>query len=112
MNSAQSEVTDPVAEVEGRSRKLFGWQLKLVGLIAFFWSTFQLWYASPLPFVFRFGVLIDLPARAVHLAFALVLCFLVYSPIKKLKNSKFGAVDWLFSGLSGLCCIYIFFFEN
>lgn len=36
MNSAQSEVTDPVAEVEGRSRKLFGWQLKLVGLIAFF----------------------------------------------------------------------------
>ena len=110
MNPAQSEVTDPVAEVAGRSRKLSGWQLKLVGLIAFFWSTFQLWYASPLPFVFKFGVLIDLPARAVHLAFALVLCFLVYSPIKKLKNSKFGAVDWLFSGLSGLCCIYIFFF--
>ncbi len=110
MNTAQSEVTDRVAEVEGRSRKLFGWQLKLVGLIAFLWSVFQLWYASPLPFLFNFGVLIDLPARSVHLAFALVLCFFVYSPIKKLKNSKFGLIDWIFSGLSGLCCVYIFFF--
>ena len=80
MNTAQSEVTDRVAEVEGRSRKLFGWQLKLVGLIAFLWSVFQLWYASPLPFLFNFGVLIDLPARSVHLAFALVLCFFCVQP--------------------------------
>ena len=58
-----------VEETEGRARVLAGWQLKFVASIAFLWSLFQLWYASPLPFIFGFGVFIDVPARAIHLGF-------------------------------------------
>ena len=53
------EVDNIVDETEGRARILFGWQLKLVAVVAFLWSLFQLWYASPLPFILGFGVFID-----------------------------------------------------
>ena len=67
-------------------KNLKGWNLKLIALIAILWSLFQLWYASPLPFILDFGILIDVPARAVHLAFGLTLCFLVHSSNKSKKN--------------------------
>ena len=35
------------------------------------WSLFQLWYASPLPFLFGFGVFNNTEARSIHLAFAM-----------------------------------------
>ena len=47
-------------------RNLKGFNLKLVASIAICWTLFQLWYASPLPFIFNFGIFIDLPARAMH----------------------------------------------
>ena len=80
------EVDNIVEETEGRARTLFGWQLKLVACFAFIWSLFQLWYASPLPFMLGFGVFIDVPARALHLAFALLLVFLLV--FLKLSNTK------------------------
>ena len=64
---------------EGGSRRVLkSWNLKLVGLLAISWSLFQLWYASPLPFLLDFGKLIDVPARAVHLAFGMGLCLCSY----------------------------------
>ena len=64
---------------EGGSRRVLkSWNLKLVGLLAISWSLFQLWYASPLPFLLDFGKLIDVPARAIHLAFGMCLCFSGY----------------------------------
>ena len=76
MNIGTKEIDRKVDETEGRARVLTGWQLQLVALVAFIWSLFQLWYASPLPFIVGFGVLIDVPARAIHLGFALFLTFL------------------------------------
>ena len=40
-------------------KNLKSWNLKLIALIAICWSLFQLWYASPLPFILDFGILID-----------------------------------------------------
>ena len=59
---------DKIAEeTEGRARILSGLQLKFVASIAFLWSLFQLWYASPLPFIVGFGVFIDVPAKIIYL---------------------------------------------
>ena len=66
----------------GTKRNLQGWNLKLVAIVAISWSLFQLWYASPLPYILNFGKIIDVPARSLHLAFGLVLCFLVYPNLK------------------------------
>ena len=71
-----------VEETEGRARILAGCQLKFVASIAFLWSLFQLWYASPIPFIVGFGVFIDVPARAIHLGFGLF-SFFSFSFIKK-----------------------------
>ncbi len=59
----------------------------LIALTALAWSLFQLWFASPLPFMLGFGVLNDTEARSIHLAFALFLTFMAYpaarSPFQK-----------------------------
>ena len=77
------KIDKKIEETEGRARILEGWQLKSVAIVAFIWSLFQLWYASPLPFILGFGVFIDVPARAIHLGFGLFLAFLSFPFLKK-----------------------------
>src|SRR5690606_41978955 len=55
--------------------------------LALLWSLFQLWIASPLPFMLRIGVLNDTETRAIHLAFALLLAFLANPPLKRLPRN-------------------------
>ena len=76
-------------EDSGTKRNLQGWNLKLVAIVAISWSLFQLWYASPLPYILNFGKIIDVPARSLHLAFGLVLCFLIYPTFRSKKNQKY-----------------------
>jgi len=85
------------------------WNLKLVALVAIAWSLFQLWYASPLPFIFNFGIFIDLPARAIHLAFGMTLCFLIYPVFKSKKKKKISITDLFFVFISLFVTLYIFF---
>ncbi len=47
-------------------------------LVALSWSLFQLWIASPLPFMLGFGVLNDTESRSIHLAFAIFLAFAAF----------------------------------
>ncbi len=42
------------------------------------WSLFQLWIASPIPFMVGFGVFNDTESRSIHLAFALFLAFAAF----------------------------------
>ena len=91
----------------GVKRNLPGFHLKLVAGIAICWTLFQLWYASPLPFILNFGIFIDLPARAIHLAFALVLCFLIYPSNKSKTDQPIKIYDYIFIGLSILTTFYI-----
>ena len=88
-------------------RNLKGFNLKLVAFIAICWTLFQLWYASPLPFIFNFGIFIDLPARAIHLAFALTLCFLIYPGRKGRSNNQIKLIDYFFVTLSIIATFYI-----
>ncbi|EPP5335922.1 C4-dicarboxylate ABC transporter, partial [Vibrio harveyi] len=56
---------------------------KLIAGLALLWSLFQLWIASPLPFIVGFGVMNDTETRAIHLGFALLLAFLVFPAFKR-----------------------------
>ena len=86
---------------------LKGWNLKLIGGVAIAWTLFQLWYASPFPFIFNFGQFIDVPARAIHLAFAFTLCFLLYPSIKSKRNQKIQLIDFVFVFLGLLTTLYL-----
>ena len=88
-------------------RNLKGLNLKLVAAIAICWTLFQLWYASPLPFIFNFGIFIDLPSRAIHLAFALTLCFLIYPGKKRGSDQQINFIDYFLVVLSIVATFYI-----
>ena len=91
------------------AKNLKGFHLKIVGSLAILWSLFQLWYASPFPFIFDVGVIKGLPARALHLGFALILAFLIF-PFRKKGNVSVSNI--FIAILSFLCCFYILIFYD
>ena len=110
MNKEQIQLNNNLENIDdegGIKRNLKGFNLKLVASIAICWTLFQLWYASPLPFIFNFGIFIDLPARAIHLAFALTLCFLIYPGKKKGSDHQIKLIDYFFVTLSIIATFYI-----
>ncbi|MDA9678878.1 DUF3394 domain-containing protein, partial [Candidatus Pelagibacter sp.] len=110
MNQAFNEkVKSKISEDLSPTKNLTGLHLKIVAAIAIIWSLFQLWYASPFPFWFNIGMFKGLPARAIHLGFALTLAFLIYPTIKGKKISIF---DIITSVIGAFCCLYIYFFYD
>ncbi|MFD1796260.1 TRAP transporter fused permease subunit [Paracoccus aurantiacus] len=75
---SQSELDELVASSDTGARTPAGWVGKTILIVAFCWSLFQVWIASPLPFMFEFGILNDTETRSVHLAFAMFLAYLAY----------------------------------
>ena len=104
-----TEIENKISEDLSPTRNLTGLHLKVVAAIAIIWTLFQLWYASPFPFMFDIGMFKGLPARAIHLGFALTLTFLIF-PISKSK--KISIIDILISLVAAFCCLYIYFFYD
>ena len=103
------KIENKIKEDLSPTRNLTGFHLKLVAIIAITWSLFQLWYASPFPFWLNFGMFKGLPARAIHLGFALLLAFLIF-PYARGKKVNF--IDILIAITGAICCLYIYVFYN
>lgn len=82
---------------------------RTIAAICFLWTLFQLWIASPLPFVLNFGVLGGVPARAIHLSFGLVLAFLIFPIDARHRRRAIPWYDILLALLGAGCTLYIFF---
>ena len=110
MNLSFSEkIKSKINEDLSPTRNLTGIHLKVVASIAIIWSLFQLWYASPFPFLFNIGMFKGLPARAIHLGFALCLAFLIYPAS---KGKKISTIDIVISIIGTFTCLYIYFFYD
>ena len=107
--SFSEKIKTKINEDLSPTRNLTGFHLKVVAAIAIIWSLFQLWYASPFPFLFNFGMFKGLPARAIHLGFALCLAFLIY-PIS--KGKRISIIDVIISFIGAFSCLYIYFFYD
>ena len=103
------KIENKIKEDLSPTKNLSGFHLKLVALIAITWSLFQLWYASPFPFWLNFGMFKGLPARAIHLGFALLLAFLIF-PYARGKKVNF--IDILIAITGAVCCLYIYVFYD
>ncbi len=103
------KIENKIKEDLSPTRNLTGFHLKLVAIIAITWSLFQLWYASPFPFWLNFGMFKGLPARAIHLGFALLLAFLIF-PYARGKKVNF--MDILIAITGAICCLYIYVFYD
>lgn len=106
----QETLAEMAASNDSGSRHLTGFTGKLVAGIALSWALFQLWYASPLPFILNLGIINDTQARVIHLAFAVFLAFTAFPAFKSSKNTSVPIQDWIFALLGAVATLYLFFF--
>ncbi|MCG8507694.1 MAG: TRAP transporter large permease subunit, partial [Rhodospirillales bacterium] len=97
-----------LADIEYTGRKHSSRAALIIGLIAAAWSLFQLWHASPFPFWINFGIVDGAPARGIHLAFGLLLVFLVFPRSRKSAMGKIPVLDLIFAVVGCYCAAYIF----
>ena len=59
--------------------------------------------------MFNIGMFKGLPARAIHLGFALTLAFLIFPTF---KGKKISVLDVIISFIGAFSCLYIYFFYD
>jgi len=104
------ELQDLIAQSDTGARTPPGMAGKIILTTAGVWSLFQLWIASPLPFMAGIGVFNDTEARSIHLAFAIFLAFLAYPPRKNSPHDYIPVQDWVMALVGAFCAGYIFLF--
>jgi TRAP transporter 4TM/12TM fusion protein len=110
--STREALETMVAEADTGGRKPTGMAKKFIFGIALAWALFQLWYASPLPYMFNIGVVTDGQARIVHLSFAFLLAFTTFPALKSSPRQRIPLYDWILSILGVAVAIYLLVFYN
>ena len=87
-------------DTEARNRTLVGWQALLISIIAISMSLFHLYTSG-------FGLLLAIKQRAIHLAFVLVLVFLLYPFSDKSSKNKIPWYDFCLAGLGAFVTLYM-----
>ncbi len=102
-----------VAEADTGARSPSGIPAKILWAVPLAWAAFQLWLASPLPFMLRFGIFNSTEARSIHLAFAIFLAFLAVPALKRSPRHYIPIQDWVIAILAAFCTgyQYLFFLE-
>ena len=109
-DGSQVDLDDLVASTDSGARKPAGMPGKLLVSIAAAWSLFQLWIASPLPYLVGFGVFNATQARSIHLAFALFLAYMAYPALKNSPRNRIPVLDWVLAAVAAFCGAYMFIF--
>jgi TRAP transporter 4TM/12TM fusion protein len=108
---SEEQLQEMVAETETGARNPTGTiPKKMLFYVPLAWTMFQLWYASPLPFIFNIFVFNSTEARAIHLAFAIFLSFTAYPTFKSSPRDYIPVQDWIVGLLGAFCSAYLFIF--
>ncbi|WP_341364676.1 TRAP transporter permease [Thalassospira sp. SN3W] len=107
---SDQDLQDLIAENDTGARQPTGMTAIILLYVAVAWSLFQLWLASPLPYIVSFGVFNSTEARSIHLAFAVFLAFLAYPAFKNSPRSYIPVFDWVLAAAGAFCALYIFIF--
>ncbi|MEM7694627.1 MAG: TRAP transporter permease [Pseudomonadota bacterium] len=116
-DTGSAAADDLVASVDSGARNPVGWQKALVPSVAFIWALFQLYVASPLPFIVQEQtglsvVFNNTEVRAIHLAFALLLVAMAFPLLSRSPRNKIPWYDWVL-GLGGAAtCLYLVVFKD
>ncbi|MGL1930991.1 MAG: TRAP transporter permease [Desulfotalea sp.] len=104
-------VQDMVAEIDTGGRNPSGRVSKRVlFFIPLIWTIFQLWYASPLPFMFNIFIINDTQARAIHLAFAMFLAYTAFPTFSSSPRDYIPWQDWIIAFVAAGASAYIYLF--
>ncbi len=109
MHDKQLSTEELIAQDVG-ARTPLGAMAQVITGLALLWSLFQLWIASPLPFVFGIGVFNDTETRSIHLAFALLLAFLAYPAFRQSPRERVPLLDIALGLVAAASAAYLFIF--
>jgi len=108
---SEEQLQEMIAETDTGARNPTGTiPKKILFYVPLIWTLFQLWYASPLPFLFNIFVLNDTEARAIHLAFAVFLSYTAYPTLKSSPRNYVPVQDWIVGLVGAFCAAYLFLF--
>ncbi len=109
--ASEAELEAMIAATDTGARSPEGSVGKLIVGTAFCWSVFQLWIASPLPYLDVFSswlpVLNNTDTRSIHLAFAVSLAFLAYPALKSSPRDRIPIQDWLMAAIGIIVTMYL-----
>ncbi|MCK5541645.1 MAG: TRAP transporter permease [Desulfobacterales bacterium] len=107
----QDALAEMIAEADTGARNPVGSiPKKVLFYVPLIWTLFQLWYASPLPFIFNILVFNSTEARAIHLAFAMFLAYTAYPTFKSSPRDYIPVQDWVLALTATYCAAYLFLF--
>ena len=107
----ETQLQEMIAQTETGSRRPTGAISKrILFFVPLCWTLFQLWYSSPLPFIFNIFVFNSTEARAIHLAFAMFLAYTAYPSFRSSPRDYIPVQDWVVALAAAYCSAYIFFF--
>ncbi|MCV0427459.1 MAG: TRAP transporter permease [Roseibium sp.] len=109
-NTHREELEDLIAENDTGARDPSGLAKRIIFAVAIAWPLYQLYMASPLPFVTGFGLIDDSQQRAIHLAFALLLGFLTFPAFLSSPRRYVPTYDWILGIVAAACALYIVVF--
>ncbi|MBW6508344.1 MAG: TRAP transporter permease [Desulfuromonadales bacterium] len=112
-NILDDKLKKVMAETEGGARNPTGAvPKKVLFFVPLIWSLFQLWYASPLPYLLNIFVLNDTQARSIHLAFAMFLAFTAFPTLKSSPSKYIPFQDWIIALIAAFCAAYLYLFNT
>ncbi|SFR76753.1 TRAP transporter, 4TM/12TM fusion protein [Marinobacter daqiaonensis] len=101
-----------VLQAETGGRALKGPESVLLFIVPVMWSLFQLWIASPLPYILEIGVFNSTEARSIHLAFAIFLAYTAFPMIRGRHEQHIPWFDWLLALAGSFSAAYLFLFYD
>ncbi len=110
---SNEELEDLVASTDtgGRSPDNKNIALMMAG-VALVWSIWQVWIASPLPYMIGTGVFSGREARPIHLGFGMFLAFLAYPAFSNSPRRRIPFADWILAIVGTFCALYLFIFDS
>ena len=108
--STSADLENLVASTDTGSRNPVGLIGSFLAGVALAWALFQIWIASPLPYIIGIGVFNDTETRSIHLAFAIFLAFTAFPASKKSPKNYVPTIDWVLAIVASASAAYLFIF--
>jgi len=99
-------------QTETGGRAATGTAAIILFTVPLLWSLFQLWIASPLPFILEVGVFNSTEARSIHLAFASFLAFAAFPMFKGRHTGHVPFYDWILALGAAFTASYLYVFYD
>jgi len=109
---AESSGVEEFLQTETGGRAATGRTAIILFVVPVVWSLFQLWIASPLPYIFDIGIFNSTESRSIHLAFASFLAFAAFPMFKGKHTTNVPVYDWILALLAAFCSAYLYLFYD